>query len=296
MSENESSVILENCSFTSAQVKQIKRKREYFIEISLPLTENGYKYSFVHRKEKTQEKFTSQWFLQQVVNESDIFLSEFYNNLKDIAVISLKYEFRDYVKNILRENLGQTIIGGSFTISEDKTFSVDLNSFFPTITYDIKRINNSRLKFKRYRSRSHTLESKNIPMKILMFKMSKNCSYSETKKNLIILLKYAATRTMKNKVSFWTSLENNICKDNIVVHSYPQQIGDVIFLILENSTKCNKYEDFNFPVFNQRKDLYDSHRLGELNKTLNFSLIFRCVRHSSNEIRSKNLMQWLYIR
>ena len=79
LSENDSSVIVENCTFTSAQVKQIKRKREYFIEINLPLTENGYKYNFVDRKRKVEEKmdkFTSQWFLQQALNESDIFISE----------------------------------------------------------------------------------------------------------------------------------------------------------------------------------------------------------------------------
>ena len=290
---------MENCTFTSAQIKQKKRKREYFIEINLPLTENGYKYNFVNRKKKDEgkyEKFTSQWFLQQALNESDIFISDFFNNLENIAVTSLKYEFRDYVKNILRENLGQHIIGGSYSISEDKTFNMDLNSFFPTISYDIKGINRSRLKLARYKSRSQTLENKNIPMTIYIFKMSKYCNNSVSKKNLILLIKYATTISMRNKESSWTNLESNICKDNIVVHPYQQENGDLKFLVLENSTKCGTIQDFKFDVSNQREDLYDSHRLGELNKILNITVLFRCVSHRINEIRSKDLMQWLYIR
>ena len=293
---------MENCTFTSAQIKQKKRKREYFIEINLPLTENGYKYNFVKRKKKDEgkyEKFTSQWFLEQALNESAIFISDFFNNLENIAVTSLKYEFRDYVKNILRENLGQHIIGGSYSISEDKTFNMDLNSFFPTISYDIKGINRSRSKLARYKSRSQTLENKNIPMKIYIFKMSKYCNNSISKKNLILLMKYATTISMRNKESSWPNLESNIYKDNIVVHPYQQENGDMKFLVLENSSNCDttdRYQDFNFHVSNQRKDLYDSHRLGELNKILNITVLFRCVSHSNNEIISKDLMQWLYIR
>ena len=293
---------MENCTFTSAQIKQKKRKRAYFTEINLPLTENGYKYNFVNRKKKDEgkyEKFTSHWFLQHALNESDIFISDFFNNLENIAVTSLKYEFRGYVKNILRENLGQHIIGGSFSISADKTFNMDLNSFFPTISYDIKGINRSRSMLARFKSRSQTLENKNIPMTIYIFKMSKYCNNSVSKKNLILLIKYATTISMRNKESSWTNLESNICKDNIVIHPYQQENGDMKFLILENSTNCDttdRYQDFNFHALNRRKDLYDSHRLGELNKILNITVLFRCVSHSSNEIKSKDLMQWLYIR
>ena len=201
---------------------------------------------------------------------------------------------RDYIKNDIKNYLGQVIVIGDFSVVKDLSFSVPLNNFYPSLTYDKGDI--SRL----------TTEDKNIPMNITVFKLAESCRNSSMSSlNLLLLAKLGNSGQMKTEAGHdWKTLEDTemrlierrLCGGgpSITTHIYPAS-DQIQFLVLENSNNCSAERDFHFLVANQRQHLR-SHSLGALNSSLAVVVGVRCVEHSQGELEDQHLMEWLYIK
>ena len=199
---------------------------------------------------------------------------------------------RDYIKNDLKKHLGQVIVIGDFSVVKDLSFSVPLNNFYPTLTYDKGDM------------RGLTTEDKNIPMNITVFKLAEPCRNSSLSSlNLLLLAKLANSGQMKTEAGHdWKTLEDRemrliesrLCGPSITTHIYPAS-DQIQFLVLENSNNCSAEKDFHFLVANQRQHL-SSHSLVSLNSSLAVVVDVRCVEHSQGELEDQHLMEWLYIK
>ena len=195
---------------------------------------------------------------------------------------------------MLRQYLGQVLVVGDFSVSEDLNFSLSLNDFYPTVTYD------------KGGRRSLTEEDKNIPMNITLFKLPdtcRNCSVASL--NLLLMAKFANSGQMKTSSGMgWTTLEEEelrtvetlLCGPDITTHSYVSSDSQIEFLVLENSNKCSTELDVQFVVANQRQSLTAPHSLSALNASKTVRLVSRCVHHTQSEIEDQNLMEWLYLK
>lgn len=202
---------------------------------------------------------------------------------------------RDFIKNDLRKHLGQVIVIGDFSVVKDLSFTVPLNNFYPTLTYDKGGM------------RRLTTEDKNIPMNITVFKLSEPCRNSSISSlNLLLLAKLASSGQMKTEAgNDWKTLEESemklieriLCGEggpNVTTHIY-QASDQIQFLVLENSNNCCEERDFHFLVANQRQHLL-AHSLTALNSSLSVVVGVRCVDHSEEEVGDQHLMEWLYIK
>ena len=210
------------------------------------------------------------------------------------------YIVRNFIKNDLRDNLGQLIIVGDFSLEKDLSFNVTLNNFYPTLTYH------------KGGQKNLTTEDKDIPMNITVFKLADTCRNSSISSlNLLLLAKLASSGQMKTKDSHdWKTLEDEemrliertLCGSgapNITTHIYrapePPASSKIQFLVLENSNNCCEERDIHFLVANQRQHLM-AHSLTALNSSLSVVVGVRCVDHSEEEVGDQHLMEWLYIK
>ena len=184
------------------------------------------------------------------------------------------------------------IVIGDFSVVKDLSFSVPLNNFFPTLTYD--------------KGHSLTTEDKNIPMNITVFQLGEPCRNSSLSSlNLLLLARLANSGQMKTESGHgWKTLEDpemrllesTLCgggSSNVTTHVYPAP-DQIKFLVLENSNNCSSERDLQFLVGNQRQQLR-SHSLAALNSSLTVLVGVRCVDHSQAELTDQHLMEWLYI-
>ena len=204
------------------------------------------------------------------------------------------YIGRNFIKNDLRDHLGQLIVVGDFSVEKDLSFSVRLNNFYPTLTYD------------KGGQKNLTTEDKNIPINITVFKLAEWCKNSSIPSlKLLLLAKLASSGLMKTEARHdWKTLEDRkmrliertLCGGgaNITTHIYkaPEQIQ---FLVLENSNNCSGERDLDFLVASQRQPL-PAHSLPALNRSLVVAVGVRCVEHSPAELGDQHLMDWLYIK
>ena len=196
------------------------------------------------------------------------------------------------------------IVIGDFSVVKDLSFSVSLNNFYPTLTYDKGDL------------RSLTTEDKNIPMNITVFTLAQSCRNSSMSSlNLLLLAKLANSGQMKTEAGrAWKTLEDTEMRliesrlccgggdggggdgggPNVTTHIYPAS-GQIQFLVLENSNNCSAERDFHFLVANQRQRLR-SHSLAALNSSLTVVVGVRCVDHTQEELGDQHLMEWLYIK
>ena len=286
-----------NCSFSSSEQKHLDRWNNFFyITTFLPLTETGYIYYFARESNKEVHgkhlRTNHYWFLRQKFKSYKLFFLRGLNDLSDIDLPVDDNEIRGYVKDVLRKNLGQNIVAGSFSISQDKTLSLQMNEFFPTVVYDkVSITQNSSLR-----------EDKNLSINVTIFKIKRNCKRKVV--NLILLMKYASSGRMKTKEGdHWRTyhddqeLEQLLCQPSTFLHTFPDHSNQVMNLVLMNSSQCrDEHENIQFLVANQRENLYRKHKLRSLNVTFQVKVQFHCVAHSREEIKNKNLMNWLYIQ
>ena len=102
-----------------------------------------------------------------------------------------------FIKNVLREHLGQVLVVGDFSVREDLSFNLSLNMFYPTLTYD------------KGGRRSLTEEDKNIPMRITMIKLPDQCRHcSVNSLSLLLLARFANSGLMRTEEGWsWTTLD-----------------------------------------------------------------------------------------
>ena len=196
-----------NCSFQSLQQKQKDSRSQFYITINLPLTKRGYKYQFYNQVQTEQETFANfKWFLSHELKmrihflqkhlemksgvSNNMIISSFVNDLKRIAIPKNDYEQRNYIKNILKNNLGQQLVGGDTDIEDDITVRVQLNDFFPSVEYEKQRPGR----------RGQTLEDKNIPVAVTLFQLTPACGRRpRTARDLVILSKFASSGLMRTR-------------------------------------------------------------------------------------------------
>ena len=203
------------------------------------------------------------------------------------------------MKNTLRKHLGQQEVLGVFDEVKDTTFQINLNDYFPSVTY-------SRMKGKDPED-DKTYEDKNIPINLTVFQLSEKCSIaSDNSLNLILLLRFASSGLMKtSEKTPWITLEldkvrvleNIVCQPSVVTHTWETD-KNITFLVLVNQGKKSKANDINlnFQVSNQRDRLVKPHKLVALNDTQEVVVMVRHVKHSQQETENWQLMMWLYRR
>ena len=183
----------ENCTFHSILEKHlVKRRAAFYLKISLPLVRKGYKYIFkLRRNYKTNyEENLEQgifWFLKERLKtiglSSNVQFSKIVNSFENLEIPRNGYGRLNYVKNLLSEELGDRIYGVDPVLEDDISVDVHLNDILPSIEYDKKEVTGSHEGSKAY-------EDKNIPLKVTIFPLSREClEATENMKDLIILIK-----------------------------------------------------------------------------------------------------------
>ena len=89
-----------------------------------------------------------------------------------------------------------------------------------------------------------------------------------------------------------------------MVHAYQDQEDedsslDTKFLVLVNTSSCGvstSSSSVQFHVATQRGDLYQHHRLTNLNTSQAVTVVTRCSLHSREEAENADLMSWLYLQ
>ena len=188
---------------------------------------------------------------------------------------------------------------GVFDDFEDRTYQIHLNQFFPSVSY-------SKMKDKEPEE-DPTYEDKNIPINVTVFQLPEICSNaSENAINLILLLKFASSGSMKTSVKTpWITIESSevkvlidiVCQPSVVTHAMATD-KNITFLVLVNHKKETQIEDrcLSFQVANQRDRLQKYHKIVAMNNTREVIVMVRYVKHSQQEIENLQLMMWLYRR
>ena len=208
-----------DCNFDSIQQKHLKKRRSsFFLKISLPLVRKGYLYIFKHNQKiesNTKSENVSQklfWFLKQRLKESgissEVQFSNFLNSMENLEIPRNGHGQLNYVKNTLSKGLGDRIFGVDPALEDEKTVDIVLNDFFPSVEYDKKDITGL------HDDRSKAYEDKNIPLRVTIFPLSRECSgASKNVKDLIILMKLAMSGLMKKKDdSSWRNF-SKVCQN-----------------------------------------------------------------------------------
>ena len=204
----------ENCIFHSIQEKHLMRRRaSFYLKLSLPLVRKGYKYIFkqsaqeetIYRKLLDQRIF---WFLMQRLKEfgisSNIQFSSFVNSLEKLEIPRNGHGRLNYVKNLLSKELGDEIFGIDPAIKKEITVDVHLNDILPTIEYDKNQITESE-------GKSKTYEDKNIPVRVKVFPLSRQClDVSKNTKDLIILINLALSKSNREETDTISKLQTKV--------------------------------------------------------------------------------------
>ena len=119
--------IAENCTF-SRNIRSYsgRKKRKFFVTLSLPLTEKGFRYRFKNLENFINSgRISPYWFLQKEIKRSfsvsnNLTFSKYLNNLRNLIVPSNDDDMLNYVKNSLKKNLGQNFVGGAKAREEFK--------------------------------------------------------------------------------------------------------------------------------------------------------------------------------
>ena len=206
------------------------------------------------------------------------------------------HDRQNYVKNVLSEELGDRIFGVDPALEDEITVDVHLNDILPTVEYDKKEIAGSH-------GRSKAYEDKDIPLRVTVFPLSSDClEASENMKDLIILIKLALYDSVQEENDGEVSnklyhIEKLLCHSGGIVHSFKGKLNST-FLVLINSSyeRCfNEEKTVSFLVSNQRRAVNSKYNMRPLNRTLNISIIIRCVDHENSLTQNPHLMRFLYL-